>query len=76
VSVGWDRRTDTKKYTFFERDWTQSVQSVLTIPRAGPHGVPSPIHASKSRSGGEVPTFEPQETMIKIGFIIMKSNLD
>ena len=38
--------------------------------------VPSPTHASKSHRGGEVPTFEPQETMIKIRFIFMKSNLD
>ena len=38
--------------------------------------VPSPTHASKSHRGGEVPTFEPQETMIKISFIFMKSNLD
>ena len=33
--------------------------------------VPSPIHVSKSRHGGKVPTFELQE-IIKIWLIIVK----
>ena len=37
-----------------------------TILRAGSHGVPSPIHVTKSPHGGKVPTFETIEIWLII----------
>ena len=40
-----------------------TMLSNVILLRAGSHGVPSLTHVGKSKHGGEVPTFQPQETI-------------
>jgi hypothetical protein len=40
--------------------WAHALSTIPLHFRAGSHGVPSPIHVSKSQHGGKVPTCEPQ----------------
>jgi hypothetical protein len=43
--------------------WDALVLNFASILKANSHGVPNPTHVSKSKHGGNLPTFEPQETI-------------